>query len=237
MQKKVGFMFVVLFILTLFTPLAADARHRFDRYVGSDRRGNTPAAPATTTPTAPASPATSTPSTPVVIVSPPVVLPAPTSTPTTPGETTFAAYITGYSYWDNTPAGTAEISHPIIHQKAGGTGTFNDPITLAVGHSIINGKDILDYPAGTKFYLPYLQKYVIVEDTCGDGSTPQNGPCHTGYKGNPWIDLYVDGQGASQSTANNCMNAITGVHSVIKNPGANYPVTAGSVVGSGCKQY
>ena len=238
MHKKVTVAFALLFIVTLFTPLAADARHRYQGYVGmGNNRPPTVQPPATTTtPPVIVSP-------PIVVVPPVVVAPVPvppvvisTSTPAS-GETTFNAYITGYSYWDNTPAGTAEISHSIIHTKAGGTGTYSDPITLAVGHSIINGKDILDYPAGTKFYLPYLKKYVIVEDTCGDGNAPQNGPCHTGYKGNPWIDLYVDGQTVSKTTSNNCMNAITGVHSVIKNPGSTYPVVIGSLSASGCVQY
>ncbi len=112
-------------------------------------------------------------------------------------ETSLVAYVTGYSYWDNTPAGSTDISHGVIHSKAGGTGTYSDPITLAVGHSIVGGKDILDYPAGTKFYISYLKKYAIVEDTCGDGNSPQNGPCHTGYQGHPWVDLYVDGQNTS----------------------------------------
>jgi hypothetical protein len=144
------------------------------------------------------------------------------------------AYVTGYSYWDNTPAGTAEISHGVIHSKAGGTGTYSDPITLAVGHAITGGKDVLDYPAGTKFYLPYLQKYAIVEDTCGDGNAPQNGPCHTGYKGNVWIDVYVDGKGVSRSSSDNCMDDITGVHNIIKDPDASHTVRAGSITGTGC---
>jgi hypothetical protein len=149
----------------------------------------------------------------------------------------FEAYITGYSYWDNTPPGSGDISNPVLHDNAGGTGTYADPITLAVGHSIVGGKDILDYPEGTKFYLPYLKKYAIVEDTCGDGRTPQNGPCHTGYQGHAWLDLYVGGQGASRSSSDSCMSRLTGVHSVIKDPAANYPVSAGSLTEAGCKTY
>jgi hypothetical protein len=76
---------------------------------------------------------------------------------------------------------------------AGGTGTYSDPITLAVGHSIINGKDIGDYAYGTKFYVPNLRKYFTAADACGDGNTPQAGPCHTGFNGHVWLDLYVGG--------------------------------------------
>jgi hypothetical protein len=73
---------------------------------------------------------------------------APTSTPpvlgSTGGEIRFVAYTTGYGFPDNTPAGSA-ISNPVIHQSASGTGTYQDPITVGVGHSITRGKDTLDY--------------------------------------------------------------------------------------------
>ncbi len=153
--------------------------------------------------------------------------PAPSPSPTA-GEIRFNAYITGYSYWDNTPLGSVAISNPVIHQGAGGTGTYQNPVTLAVGHVISGGKDTLDYPAGTIFYFPYLKRYAIVEDTCGDGNTPQNGPCHTGYNGNPWLDVYV-GKGVSQSSADVCMNKITDLHAVIENPAPNYPVVSGEI--------
>jgi hypothetical protein len=256
MHKKILFAFAALFIVILATPFAVDARHRYQGYIGErkhnlsfDNPWRNPPQEASSTPVETTTSSDTSSST--VIISPGSGTTASSTTYTvsagtpatvvisapTPSEITFSAYITGYSYWDNTPAGSADISNPIIHNKAGGTGTYNDPITLAVGHSIINGQDILDYPAGMKFYLPYLQKYVIVEDTCGDGNTPQNGPCHTGYQGHPWIDLYVDGANVSKTISNNCMNSITEVHTVIQNPGANYPVTAGSLSATGCQQY
>ncbi len=189
----------------------------------------------TTTPVVPAT-------TPVVIPKPPVVV-APKPVSTTPvavvgaaGETRFTAYITGYGWPDNTPKGSAEISNPIIHQLAGGTGTFADPITLAVGHSISGNIDTLDYKAGTKFYMPNLQKYFIVEDTCGDGNTPQNGPCHSGYQGNVWLDIWVGGNSSNQSATLACEDAITDTHLVIQNPGSTYKVVAGDVA-STCKQF
>lgn len=163
-------------------------------------------------------------------------------TPTVPLPTTFypfesrmIAFITGYTYWDNTPPGSADISNPVLHQKAGGTGTYDDPITVAVGHSIIKGEDILDYPEGTKFYIPNLRRYFIVEDTCGDGDTPQNGPCHKGFPKNTttWLDVWIDGGSGSRSSSNSCAEAITGSHLVIKNPASVYAVISGSVFGSG----
>jgi len=153
--------------------------------------------------------------------------PAPTSTPPQAGEVRLIAYTTGYAAYDNTPRGSTAISNPVIHSAAGGTGTYSDPTTLAVGHSITGGKDTLDYPAGTKFYVPNLRRYFIVEDTCGDGSTPQNGPCHTGYQGHVWVDLYV-GESLNPQVLT-CEDAITDLHLVIINPASNYAVAAGPV--------
>jgi hypothetical protein len=181
----------------------------------------------------------------------PIVKPGITPTTTTPAtpatvtssEKTITAYITGYAWPDNTPPGSA-ISNPVIHTDAGGTGTFLDPITVAVGHSYVNGKDVLDYKAGTKFYMPYLRKYFIAEDTCGDGATPQNGPCHRldtpGNKApkgaEAWFDIWVGGVGSGQSVVLQCENAVTDLHTVIINPKSNYLVNPGAVFDTSCAQ-
>ncbi|MEH6834770.1 MULTISPECIES: hypothetical protein [Falsihalocynthiibacter] len=144
-------------------------------------------------------------------------------------EKSFNAYLTGYSYWDNTPPGSAAIARPVIHKRAGGTGSYNDPITIAVGHSIVGGKQTLDFPSGTRFYIGSIQKYAIVEDVCGDGPTPQGGPCHTGRNGLPWLDIYVGGRRAGPEIADECMRRITAVHTFIINPRSGYPVIAGEL--------
>ncbi len=144
------------------------------------------------------------------------------------------AYVTGYSYWDNTPPGTVEISHPVRHRFAGGMGTYSNPITLAVGHQIIDGEDIPDFQPGTLFYLPRLRKYAIVEDTCGDGPTPQDGPCHTGKNGLIWLDIYVDGVSSDKAVSEACMDKITGVQPVILDPGPVMSVVVGPVTEGGC---
>jgi hypothetical protein len=163
--------------------------------------------------------------------------PTQTTTSTSPlptsSEIIMSAYITGYGWPDNTPA-SADISNGVIHTQAGGTGTYSDPVTIAVGHSIINARDILDYPEGTKFYIPALHRYFIVEDTCGDGNTPQNGPCHTGFQGKPWLDVWVGGQNANTQNVLSCEDAITNVHTIIKNPVSNYLVTSGPIFGNTC---
>ena len=151
------------------------------------------------------------------------------------GETSFNIYLTGYSYWDNTPPGSAEISKPVIHRKAGGKGTYSDPITIAVGHVIIGNRQTLDYKAGTRFYIPNLRKYVIVEDVCGDGRRPQDGPCHTGRNGLPWLDIYVDGRRSPSGEATQCARRITSVQKIILNPARDYPVVSGPLTESGCQ--
>jgi len=236
MQKVLGTLALCLLVISAAALPALAAGKNSNHY--SQHASNPWGSPVVTNPVVtPKTPATSTPITNPVV--PPPATPVTPPVPAAPssGEVTLSAYVTGYSYWDNTPAGSTEISHPVIHQTAGGTGTYSDPITLAVGHSIINGKDILDYPAGTKFYIPYLEKYAIVEDTCGDGATPQNGPCHTGYQGHVWVDLYVDGANVSSAVANACMDNITDVHTIIENPASTYPVLIGSVTGTGCKMF
>ncbi|MGY1633947.1 hypothetical protein ACI784_19775 [Geodermatophilus sp. SYSU D01186] len=167
----------------------------------------------------------------------PAAAPAPAPAATGAGEREIQAYMTGYSYFDNTPAGSPSISHPIVHRQAGGTGTYEDPITVAVGHSKAGGQDTLDWPAGTRFYVPALSRYLIVEDTCGDGAAPQNGACHTGYpsSASTWLDVWVDGRDGGSSSADSCMGRLTGVRTVIVDAGPGRPVTAGPIAsGSGC---
>ena len=90
-----------------------------------------------------------------------------------PKEQQMDVFLTGYSYWDNTPRASAAIARPVVHTQAAGTGTYDDPITLAVGHSIHFDRSFMDFPTGTRFYVPRLRKYAIVEDLCGDGNKPQ----------------------------------------------------------------
>lgn len=174
-----------------------------------------------------------------VVVTAPDPVPTPTPTPVPSGETRFNAYITGYTWYDNTPPGSADIALPVLHNKAGGTGTFEDPITVAVGHSITNGVSTPDFAKGTKFYIPNVRRYFIVEDVCGDGNKPQNGPCHTGYPKNAsaWLDIWIDGQSGTKSQSNSCAEAITETFLVIQNPADNYVVVSGSVfTGGSCTQ-
>lgn len=157
----------------------------------------------------------------------PLVVPVAVPTPASAQETT-TAYVTGYTWWDNTPTGAA-ISYPTRHATAGGTGTYEDPVTLAVGHSRASGVDVPDFVPGRMFYLPALRRYFLVEDTCGDGPTPENLPCHTGVPAGTafWVDAWVDGSTVPAAAAGQCAAAVTGAHAVLLDPSPGYAVTAG----------
>lgn len=154
------------------------------------------------------------------------------------GEKTIQFYTTAYDRPDNTPRNSAEVSNHKVpthvdakgNEVAAGTGTYDDPITLAVGHTFDkNGNDILDYPEGTMFYDAHLQKYLIVEDTCGDGDDGSINGCHVGYTENgkkyPWVDIWVDGGTVGASKASDCMDKVTDIHPLIMNPAKDYKVT------------
>jgi len=153
------------------------------------------------------------------------------------------AYTTGYTFFDNTPPGTADISHPVRHDRAGGVGTFRNPITIAVGHRIRNGRDILDYPAGTKLYLPHVRRYFIVEDTCGDGPRPQRRPCHNldsaPRRATTWVDLWVGGHASDRRSAvQRCASKITdgdghSLHTIVVNARRGHPVVRGALFHDG----
>ncbi len=131
-------------------------------------------------------------------------------------ERTFTAYVTGYSWYDNDPPGSAAIAYPVIHQEAAGSGTWADPTTVAVGQGM--------YEPGTRFYIPNLRKYFIVEDLCA------------GCAGNPnWLDVWVGGQDGTNEGADACMNAITGNWTAIQNPDPDYVVVSGEIYEPPCQ--
>jgi hypothetical protein len=149
----------------------------------------------------------------------------------------FDIYLTGYTYWDNTPPGSSAIARPVLRQRAGGTGTWQSPITIAVGHRIENGLQTLDFPEGTRFYLPRLRKYAIVEDVCGDGATPQNGPCHSGHQGYPWLDIWIGGKSMAPEDSETCARRITAIQPIILNPPKDLPVHKGEIATNGCRVF
>jgi hypothetical protein len=121
---------------------------------------------------------------------------------------TLTIRLTGYGAPDNTPAGSKTISMPTIHSQAGGTCTHADPVTFASPGSAGS----TEFAKGTIVYFPSLRCYGISEDSGASAPAPH-------------IDIYT-GDGP-KSVTDACESALTGQTSVIVNPPATEPVTAG----------
>jgi 3D (Asp-Asp-Asp) domain-containing protein len=103
--------------------------------------------------------------------------------------------LTFYGWPDNDPPGNA-IAYPGLgsssHQGAGGTGTYDDPITVAVVTQSNNGL----WSPGTKMYLPSLKKYLIVEDECASCAQAQ-------------IDVWMNSDGNHNDEVLACQDSLT----------------------------
>lgn len=149
---------------------------------------------------------------------PPIVSrPAPVAGP---GSHQLSIWLTGYSFQDNTPPGSPIVGEPVLHKVASGSGTFADPITVAVpGHE---GK--MDWKPGTKFYLPTVQRYVIVEDS-GAAPPPSTAQTH--------LDMWVEGKDGTKEATDACESEFTGNVPAQVNPPDGLPVMAGPIFAAG----
>jgi 3D (Asp-Asp-Asp) domain-containing protein len=159
-------------------------------------------APASSTTTAP--PPSTTTSTPKKSTKPPA--PKADAAPNASGPITF------YAAADNDPAGSREIAFPGLHREAGGTGTFADPLTFAAAKGV--------FKPGTKVYVPDVQRYFILEDSCATCSGPH-------------IDLWTGS--AVDSGVIRCEESLTksGSRPYQVNPPAGLPVVAGDLYRGG----
>lgn len=105
--------------------------------------------------------------------------------------------ITFYAAYDNDPKGSTAIDNPVIHKQAGGVGSFSDPLTFA------SATGAGEYPAGTKIYVPLVQKYFIREDSCEVSWTAPNGCGSVTH-----VDLYVGNPSATKAVLK-CEDALT----------------------------
>lgn len=131
-----------------------------------------PTEPAPTSVTATAEPGPTVPSV--------TVEPAPTGTTPPPSLDTRQVEITWYGSWDNDPKGSTAIDRPVLHQTAGGTGTWADPLTFASPAG--NGA----YAYGTRIYVPSVEKYFLREDSCETSWTAPDGCGAVSH-----VDLYI----------------------------------------------
>jgi hypothetical protein len=130
--------------------------------------------------------------------------------------------VTLYGWPDNSPPGNdiaypASDGNPTIHDAAGGTGTYADPITYAT--------DKAELPIGTKVYYPYLHRYFIMEDDCVECDQDWTGQGPDGGPNLYHIDLWIGGEGGNSSDVINCEDNLTqNSASVIVNPPSDEPV-------------
>jgi len=130
---------------------------------------------------------------------------------------TTTMYVTSYGFDDNSPpsdqiAYPKDDGYPTVHNFAyEGSGAYNDPITMASYKAEI--------PIGTFIYVPFLRKYFVMEDLCGECEKNwQNGQYH--------VDLWQGPDEESNEQAlEDCENKITrSATPVIINPAQNLPV-------------
>lgn len=130
--------------------------------------------------------------------------------------------ITLYGFPDNSPPGDT-IAFPQIHDTAGGTGTFDDPVTFATDPRL--------FSPGQVIYVPYLSKYFIMEDLC-TGSGPggpalQGAGCVADFdNGLAHIDLWTGGTADSDVAAQlACEDSLTrNNEDIIVDPDPDQPV-------------
>lgn len=125
----------------------------------------------------------------------------------------FGVQQTFYGYPDNSPPGAGIAYTQCGRSQAGGTGTYDDPLTMATASGELKVCEVV--------YAPYLKKYLRYEDECAQ--------CNTDWKnGGKWhIDTWT-----GSSTENggqkqiDCEDSLTpdAAQSIIRNPSRDLPV-------------
>ncbi|GAB2988085.1 hypothetical protein LWP59_08930 [Amycolatopsis acidiphila] len=129
----------------------------------------TPEEPPTVNYVLPSRPDTTPPPTKTITMRRPVTTRTVTATPTgsatsSPAPTTATPESTSgtvsfYSALDKNPLGSLLIAFPtILHGLAGGSGSYDDPVTFAAAPGV--------FAPGTRIYLPDLRRYFVLEDLC-----------------------------------------------------------------------
>ncbi|KAI1824625.1 hypothetical protein F4861DRAFT_504859 [Xylaria intraflava] len=128
------------------------------------------------------------------------------------------AKTTFYGVPDNDPAGSDAIAYNCGSRgyHAGGTGTYDDPLTFA-------SKVGSDYSECEIVYAPYLKKYIRNEDTCAG--------CDTGE----WTDVFTGNSEDGGDAQISCENQLTpdATQSIIRNPPTDLDVDTTPLFSSG----
>jgi 3D (Asp-Asp-Asp) domain-containing protein len=132
------------------------------------------------------------------------------------------SYVTFYGFDDNddgnpTRLGTDVISSAAVHGRANeDLGTYERPGTLATDANFLT--------PGTKVYVPALERYYVMEDTCVACSKDWS-------RSKPHVDLYVSGTGRELAA---CEDRLTMESTkIIIDPPPDLPVKAGSACNNG----
>ena len=118
---------------------------------------------------------------------------------------------TYFGYPDNSPPGAGIAYTQCGRQLAGGTGTYDDPITLATADGELNICEVV--------YSSHLQKYLRHEDDCEQ--------CTSDWaQGNWHVDIWVGSSDTNGGTDQiNCEDSLTvGNQVLLRNPPSNLPV-------------
>ncbi|HLK38183.1 MAG TPA: hypothetical protein VKU41_15580 [Polyangiaceae bacterium] len=135
------------------------------------------------------------------------------------GDVLMPVYVTFYGWEDNSPPGGAIAypkggGYPTRHETAGGTGTYGDPITFAT--------DMAEFGVGTVLYVPFIEKYVVMEDDCVqcDSDWTSSHKFH--------IDVWMNSNGSEDPAAlNRCEDQWTRATTNVEvSPPPTRPVTA-----------
>ena len=151
----------------------------------------------------------------------------PNNPPNPVNENTVQVYITFYGFNDNDNGSGKFSTNVIAYPKSDGnptdhnvategTGTYQDPVTFATGINDINSGA---FPVGGIIYIPFLQKYFMLEDQCAGCDKEKQGQQYH-------IDLYMGpSDHASDSKAlYDCEGKYTGVAGIIMKPPPNLSV-------------
>lgn len=137
--------------------------------------------------------------------------------PTTTSPKTVSIFATYYGWYTNTPPGCATADPSIHGGCAEGLGTYTTPITAAVDPS--------EFPYGTLFYYPTVEKYFVSADSCTE--------CTTTFEktATARMDLWMGGSTAATAGTEfaliDCEDGLTGTGQTtfVENPPKGEPLS------------